>query len=264
MQNLVCHITDKYWREVFLLAAGMLQPADYLLQLMKKQVDRLVAADQKLQEFLIWVREKSLSVAVPYKPAAVRAFYFNLAYDRHPQMNPIDYRDPELIRALDPSLFILVILGNIRALDVGLDDLLALTCDRSRNLDLAHYPYPFKGAFFLACDRALSLEPKLGEALQELKNLLPNPDADLWIFKQWWEVNSQAWIEQLKAVIVKHRNICHDWQFSKQQKRLLHDYYNANKLLVECLNSDCYVSRKVRQEIEDTLLLPIADGQTIR
>ncbi|MFB2917765.1 NACHT domain-containing protein [Aerosakkonema funiforme] len=264
LQNLVCHITDKYWREVFLLAAGMLQPADYLLQLMKKQVDRLVAADEKLQEFLIWVREKSLSVPVPYKPAAVRAFYFNLAYDRHPQTNPIDYRDPELIRALDPRLFILVILGNIRALDVGLDDLLALTCERSLNLDLAHYPYPFKGAFFLACDRALCLEPKLGEALQELKNILPNPDADLWIFKQWWEVNSQAWIEQLKAVIVKHRNICHDWHFSKQQKKLLQDYYNANKLLVECLNSDCYVSREVRQEIEDTLLLPIADGQTIR
>jgi hypothetical protein len=39
----------------------------------------------------------------------------------------------------------------------------------------------------------------------------------------------------------------------------LQQYYNANKLLVDCLNSDCYVSREVRQEIEDTLLLPIAE-----
>jgi hypothetical protein len=35
--------------------------------------------------------------------------------------------------------------------------------------------------------------------------------------------------------------------------------FDANQLLVDCLNSDCYVSREVRQEIEDTLLLPIAE-----
>jgi hypothetical protein len=28
---------------------------------------------------------------------------------------------------------------------------------------------------------------------------------------------------------------------------------------MDCLNSDCYVSREVRQEIEETLLLPIAE-----
>ncbi|WP_371411449.1 NACHT C-terminal helical domain 2-containing protein [Nostoc linckia] len=31
----------------------------------------------------------------------------------------------------------------------------------------------------------------------------------------------------------------------------------ANHLLVDCLNSECYVSREVRQHIEDTLLLPV-------
>ncbi|MEH2463621.1 MAG: hypothetical protein V7K23_07570 [Nostoc sp.] len=35
-------------------------------------------------------------------------------------------------------------------------------------------------------------------------------------------------------------------------------YYNSNQLVADCLNSDCYVSREVRQQIEDTLLLPIA------
>ncbi|WP_442948904.1 NACHT C-terminal helical domain 2-containing protein [Nostoc sp.] len=28
---------------------------------------------------------------------------------------------------------------------------------------------------------------------------------------------------------------------------MLKQYYDANKLLVDCLNSDCYVSREVRQ-----------------
>jgi hypothetical protein len=34
----------------------MLQSADYLLQLMKQQIDQLLATDEKLQQFLIWVK----------------------------------------------------------------------------------------------------------------------------------------------------------------------------------------------------------------
>ncbi|WP_157162605.1 NACHT C-terminal helical domain 2-containing protein [Cylindrospermum stagnale] len=59
--------------------------------------------------------------------------------------------------------------------------------------------------------------------------------------------------------MIKYRNIGHDWQFTKQQKELLQQYYDANLLLVECLNSNCNVSREVRQHREDTLLLPIAE-----
>jgi hypothetical protein len=44
---------------------------------------------------------------------------------------------------------------------------------------------------------------------------------------------------------------------------LLRKYYDANKLLVDCLNSGCNVSPAVRQEIEETLLLPIANLQKI-
>ncbi|WP_372726748.1 hypothetical protein [Nostoc sp. TCL26-01] len=36
-------------------------------------------------------------------------------------------------------------------------------------------------------------------------------------------------------------------------------FYDANKLLIDCLNSVCNVREKVRQEIEETLLLPIAE-----
>jgi CRISPR/Cas system Type II protein with McrA/HNH and RuvC-like nuclease domain len=59
--------------------------------------------------------------------------------------------------------------------------------------------------------------------------------------------------------LIKYRNIGHDWQFSEKQKELLQQYHDAHKFLIECLNSDCYVSRDVRQYIEDTLLLPITE-----
>ncbi|MEH2315194.1 MAG: hypothetical protein V7K35_28155 [Nostoc sp.] len=47
--------------------------------------------------------------------------------------------------------------------------------------------------------------------------------------------------------MIKYRNIGHDWQFTHKQKELLKQYYDTNKLLVHSLNSDCYVSREVRQ-----------------
>ncbi len=259
LQGLVSHISDKSWREIFLLTVGMLQQADYLLQLMKQRIDSLLAADEKLQQFLMWVSKKSVVAEVSHKPAAIRAFYFNLARDRHPQRDPTRYRDSELIRALDYHLFLFLRLGNIRALDVGLDDILALACDRALELRLTYYLYAFKGAFFLGCERALMLEPNLGQALQELKEQLPDLDSNEWRFRQWWEANGQVWAEQLRAILIDYRNIGHDWQFSDEQKNLLKQYYDANKLLVDCLNSDCYVSREVRYEIEETLLLPIAE-----
>ena len=194
LQQLVCHITEKRWREVFLLTVGMMESADSLLRLMKQQTDQLLAADKTLQQFLTWVKQKSGSVQAPYKPAAVRAFYF--------------------------------------ALDLDLD--------LARALDLA---------------RDLDLDPALQRSLQALKNQLPEVFSKN--FRQWWKTNGTGWTEELRTVVIEYRNIGHDWQFSDSQMTQLQQYYDANKLLVDCLNSDCYVSREVRAEIEESLLLPV-------
>ncbi|MCP2727492.1 NACHT domain-containing protein [Limnofasciculus baicalensis] len=261
LQSLVSHITEKSWREVFLLTVGMLPSTDYLLQLMKQQIDGLVANSQTLQELLRWVREKSLSVKVPYKPAAVRAFYFELACHSYLWKSSTFYIDADLMSALDNHLFTLMMLGNSRTLDIGVDAFLSLTYERSQILHLEYTSsiYAFKGAFLLSCDRALTIDSSLGESLQHLKQQLPNLDENEWRFKEWWKFNGFRWTQQLSAVMISHRNIGHNWQFNPQEKELLRQYYDANKLLVDCLNSDCYVSREVRQEIEDTLLLPIAE-----
>jgi predicted NACHT family NTPase len=59
-----------------------------------------VASDETLQPFLRWLRQKSLAVKSPYKPAAVRAFYLTLAL-------PPDHRlarDQALSLAIDHKL----------------------------------------------------------------------------------------------------------------------------------------------------------------
>ena len=243
-----------------------MQKADYLLRLMKQRTDALVASDEKLQQFLMWVSQKSLSVKVPYKPAAIRAFYF--ALDRG--------LDRVLSRALDFALgrpldrVLVPVLDRILdlILDPTLDLDLAPTLDLALDRTLVHaLVHAFVRAFDATLVRVLNtliralnpaLVPKLKQALQELKKQLPDAGSNE-IFKQWWKANGQAWIEQLRVVMIEHRNIGHDWQFSKEQKELLKQYYDANKLLVDCLNSSCNVTPAVRSHIEDTLLLPIVE-----
>ncbi|MEQ8540039.1 MAG: hypothetical protein RIB93_21630 [Coleofasciculus sp. D1-CHI-01] len=48
-------------------------------------------------------------------------------------------------------------------------------------------------------------DPRLGEALQDLKQQLPDLDLNLdgneWHFKQWWQTHGIFWTEQLSAAI---------------------------------------------------------------
>ncbi|MEH1826524.1 MAG: NACHT domain-containing NTPase [Nostoc sp.] len=233
LQNLVSHMTEKRWREVFLLAVGMSPSADRLLLCIKKKIDASLADEEKLQQFLMWVREKSISVEVSYKLATVRAFYFSLSFFRAFSFS----RVVSLSRTLEVSLPL--------NFDLDLDFELCRPVNLSLDLNLSQL-----------LSRTLNSELKY--SLQQLQEQLP--DGKDWKKSQkWWLDDMQAWREELRAVIIKHRNVGHDWQFSERQKELLNQYHNANLLLISFLNSDCYVSREVRQQIEDTLLLPIAE-----
>ncbi|MCC5612215.1 NACHT domain-containing NTPase [Nostoc sp. CHAB 5834] len=242
LERLVSHITEPRWREIFLLTAAMLRSADFLVLLIKQEVDALVAEDPYLQKFLTWASQpqplgtlhqwgsqKSLAAPVP---AAIRAFYLALA--RTPHLTPYF----ALVCIFDQDIF----------LDAALDNLV-MEC--KSNFADAH-----------ACDDALSYalaiaqDAGLHQALQQLKDLLPDPEQSRESIQTWWQTSYPAWIEQLKTAIAKHRNIEHHWYFSPQQQQVLQQYYDANQLLIDCLNSNCEITDVVRQEIEASLLLP--------
>jgi predicted NACHT family NTPase len=268
---LISHVTDKQWREVFLLTVGMLKSADKLLLGMKQEIDGLLAQDEKLQEFLYWVAQKSSSLQAPYKIVAVRAYYLDLHCARTLALDSafssafdsaiaLDYALSRAL-AIDSAIALNYAHAHARELDLKLDSAFkSLALDRGLALDRE---------LALALDSVLPRDPafdldrkiestNLQESLKQLKDRLPDlhPE-DHNNFKHWWKANGRDWTEEIRAIIIQHRNITHDWQFSEDQKKLLQQYYDANKLLVDCLNSDCYVSREVRAEIEANLLLPI-------
>ncbi|PHJ69130.1 hypothetical protein VF14_03050 [Nostoc linckia z18] len=173
-ENLVKHITDKRWREVFLLTAAMMRNADNLVELMKQKIDGLVAKDENFQRFLKWISQKSETVDTSCKMTAIRGYY--------------------ITRALAETLS--------------------------------------------------SANPRDAIKLIEELPLVSSLDSNLKDEKQ-------------KISLIINHFTKSGSQFSNLHKKLLQQYYDANKLLVDCLNSECYVSREVRQRIEDTLLLPV-------
>jgi predicted NACHT family NTPase len=289
---LISHITDKQWREVFLLTVGMLKSANKLVMGMKREIDCFLQGDKKIQKFLTWIEEKSLSVNTSYKTNAVRAFYFDLEcnIDCDNEDEYLHFMEDwdigiilhfNLARDLDRNFAIdiehdlngennpicseediahdIVVELNENALKIFLNRHRRL--DRELDLDLHFKIYSqWDGFYPLELQYTIDIikNSQLKEAMQNLKNQLPTfIHINHNNFVEWWHKNGEYWTTHLREIAFEHRNICHEFKFSKAQTRLLQKYYDANRLLIECLNSDCYVSREVRAEIEDSLLLPI-------
>ncbi|MBD2677251.1 MULTISPECIES: NACHT domain-containing NTPase [Nostoc] len=259
-EYLVSHMTEKRWREVFLLTVNMLPNADEILQLMKQKIDLLVANDERLQYFLTWLHQKSSSVYTRHKAAAIRAFYL-VCVERS-----LHHSHRALIYISGYNLEYALV-GNIAFdSDLALDEFLYSTIACFNDVEFAFErnlkdALDYAHAFAIAFNEAIELvsTSKLKQALQKLKTQLPDLDSNLERFREWWQTKGKVWGKQLRYFLIKYRNIGYDWEFNEQQKELLQKYYDVNKLLVDCLNSAADVSPTARQKIENTLLLAIAD-----
>jgi predicted NACHT family NTPase len=292
LQNLVTHITDKRWREVILLSVGMAREADDLLLLMKRKIDGLLANDEKLQSFLAWADEKSRSVNVSYKLVVVRAYYFALALNHKLNLELVI----QIARngSIDLSFDLAFALASTRKLDRSfglslkhsLDYFLNLSLNRNHILDFSNnfsiidsrsldrvgnlaldlvlefslelaLKFSTVGAINLSCSIAKEVgNETMRKSLQSLRDMIVNPIEHCEVFDEFSTFKFQEWNSEFRQILIEYRNIGYDWQFTDEQKSKLQTYYSSNIFLVECLNSDCYVSRETRQEIEDSLLLP--------
>ena len=244
--NLSSHVKEKRWREVFLLTATLLEPADRLLLLMKQEIDRLVADEPDIQKLLTWAKHKSDSVKADYKIAAIRAFYLDSSCSIFSKIEP-------LFCSIDKSLDLDIYCSLYRDLDLHYDLTIDIDLYRSlsgvKNFSLDRYSDLYRSHYF-------KKNNDLIEMLRHLRNQLPYPAENKLVTEQWWIEKGQAWAKELRKVMIKHRNIGHKWEFSQKQVDLLNQYLTANQLLVDCLNSECYASREVREGIEKTLFLP--------
>ncbi|MEG4484607.1 NACHT domain-containing NTPase [Microcoleus sp. D2_18a_B4] len=305
LDSLASHILASGWREVFLLVAEQLPSADKLLQLIKQEIDGLIAEDMQLQELLNWVSQKSSAISVSHKLYAVRTFYFEIALlIDHALFSELDCddfffptRNEADAYALCHSIDICFKheLSYFRNADINPQDrklapVLEIYCTLPRLLFDTRYlatvekeTGPFKTIeydslyFTIPRDIALVIDccihpdtKGLQAALSQLNNRLPSENKNSinqeWEYEElervmeWWNEHGQVWFEDLKLAIVEHCNIGNDWQFNSEQYEVLHQYHEAHLFLMECFNSaSVNTSHEVREEIKETLLLPIAE-----
>ncbi|QJB44820.1 NACHT domain-containing protein [Dolichospermum flos-aquae] len=261
------HITQPQWREIFLLLAEMYINTQKFMSLMKQKIDTILVDDEKLQNILDWANRKSALVDNCRKLVAIRAFYLSMEVQKS--------FDNSLSRTIEPSFNP----GISHVLEV--DHLLYRCVFHAHNPDFSRSLYERNSSsyssnsfiystsiiiqsldFELFLDKVIELslrmQPQLREALIKLKDKLPK-DEERINYQQFWNNNKKSWIEDLVINMSNYRQISLIWQLNNEQKELFQQYYDANKLLIDCLTKAITVSDNLKQEIEETLLLPITE-----
>ncbi len=288
LHQLANHITKHQWREVFLLVVELLPDASCLLQIIKQKVDSLVENQEILQEMLNCLYQKSCSVNTKYKAAGVRAFYLEVIMDNYGgQICAIDKSldwdlsiDNVLNRLLSKLLYeINLKQDSCRGLAICLDRIiepllevdLPLVIDSSEardRFDLWQAAEPSKDVttwLSIAIEKAdatLQDNQYFKQALEQFQAEFNKKLAQQEDFECFNSETTKELSEKVRQIIIDYRGFGFDWQgkSTPNQRELLKSYYNANELLANCFfKTNCFVSSQVRQEIEDTLLLPIAE-----
>ena len=262
LQELVSHLFEPRWREVFLLAVAMSPNAERLVLLMKQHIDNLLAEDTKIQNFLRWLYQKTQTVNIKFetenaiKIKQMHKLYVDSNFSLSRNLYFCFVTDVEF----NPNYHLYLWNNNVYSklnIDFDLYDCFEFYSRYEYKFPEGSPPECFLDDMF-AKTKAGYYE--LNKELKEIQNQLSNKSKIL--FGQWWSENQEIWLSKFRAIMITHRNIGHDWQFNKTQKDKLEQYYRANQLLTQCLHQDCYVSPEVRQYIEETLLLPIAEIKT--
>lgn len=289
LEELVSHIFDKRWHEVFLLTSSMLPDAEKLLLLMKNQIDDLCKNSSILNSFLTSLHDKSNNLAIELSldlenkyllQTIIRSFYFEIEANLPREFFTLFDR-----KSTDVFVNIFILSGQ-RDLDRLIANFLSFTNKLSRrsmkyfqmyNRPIIQWEFlnfikdveeTFQKIIFhpdthddLRIEMIELAEETPGRRRLWYYELHSFVEKYIWDFQpSWWIENGQLWVEKFRKVFVKYRFIGKDWQFDHYQRELLEQYYYANQLLIQCLHQDCYVRSEVRQQIEETLFLPYDDA----
>lgn len=248
-QLLISNISEERWHKIFLLTLSMLKNPDQLLLLMKQKVDQLVATEEKIQSYLIWLYQKTSEVGDSHQTAKLRAFYiicndvvahsFNYALEWDFLANLT--LNPEII--LDQLLF------------TTLNCAIELEISFEQNLNHT-YAFNHAHALNINFEEAIDIAKnyKFKEDLQKIRKKLPSTESNFEKLRCWWRDNGKSWNSQLRNSLIKYRHIGQNWQFDDQQNQIIQQYFLANKILLDALKY-CLDS-KLKHKIESELFLP--------
>ena len=288
-ENMSIQCINKHWREVFFLTVELLPNTSNLLASMKKYIDKLVANDLEINLFLSWISNKAKATNKDYKLAALRAIF--LAFVQNLENDPINHLFTKIDQSLNSeyhSLYDLLYGFFSRPNNSTYDFAVFLVInefeDEKFNIHLQKIDLPNRywqpddeSEFERYRFSCLSSKYFSGvEANQYISEIILSllPPFEYYLAKDssaseqnfrwgylddWWAANDNDWSKQFKSILNNYRGLGNNWQPNIKQKEVLKNYYDANKLLMDCLNSNTSVINQLQQEIAESLLLPIAE-----
>lgn len=240
LRNLVKeHCADARWREVLLLTTSLLPDATQFMATFRRVVDELLGSAEKLRALLAWANKISSSIQID--PWLLRPAYLLVGTFHRGVSRELDdalsfyitgdvYRDPKSTLPLDVNLAF------------------CLGYARSRKDAPVFVRY-------LEEVRASACKLELNEFLKELAVLsLPDEPTNL----EWHELEVS-----LRALMIKHRDIGHEWNLTETQEARFADYLNATRLLKDCLEL-AYMLPDDKKAMLNGLYLPptqVGEGQ---
>ncbi|AVH63784.1 NACHT domain-containing protein [Nostoc sp. 'Peltigera membranacea cyanobiont' N6] len=234
LEKLAYHVDKIYWREIFILSVSILKNADDLLKLMKNKIDRYISDNEGVQSFLNWVAKTASHINSDFKPSSIRVLYHYLAHARKNNdadssyYHSFEYEDDAIAApgTYDPP----------RTYECRLMNVTELLGASSQLL--------------------YSLEPTLYKPLSQYNHNYYKYEEN----RKFWKV-----AESLVGKFPYGHNIS-SYRFDdldspqhKYGKTIFNKYYELNNLLIHCIKNSNNVSQQVMKEIEETLLLPLAE-----
>ncbi len=260
--KLIKHLTHQRWREVFLLLSEMLQPVDDLIVAIKKGIDEMpeISEDSYIQSFLVQLNNKYKIASTPFARARYRAFYLASFLDLDLSGDDAKWYINELDMAykIDPQN------GQLRYLNdsYSISHMLFIS------------EYGFNGSIFevfnyiqrsfyspqwtLRVSQMMNFDifKELQESLKLLKQEIEQTFRENDSFQDWWQREGNPLNEKLKKILNQYRFRCQNqigqYKFSRQQRDALQQYYDANQLLLDCLQQgELYISNHSQDQNGD-------------
>ena len=295
LEKLFMNLGDRQWREIFLFTVEMLSKPNSFLQQMQDAIDAMIAEYSHLQEILSSLLKKSqcmsMSRKAKYGEATIRAITIECVLDDYRDTNCANPKsignelliDNQLERMLSVTVKrnfeieketrdgLYIMLDRLVEHQLDIDLPRATDYSKSNNDRLQLHEnaskLPHNRSYII---KAIEIAECLGyhELENSLKNLEQRIPQSFGTEGDQWDGSEAChlWAEDLRKVMIEHRQIGHDWQnpengMTSEARQAFKDYYNANTILAECLNltDPPNASQEMKAKRRANLLLPIAE-----
>lgn len=267
------HLIEREWREVFILITERLNKAkanEFLKQMFKRTND-IVKNSQPLQQMLKWLDRMTDDADV--KSSSWRALYLAIDLDvdlyisHEIEIEKIPFAKLATdMRSFNKKRQRIIPKTAKAELISGLAGILALAVSYAEKNINTRFNIDRETSDFtrqrLKVDRQSDIKENLSLAIAKAQeNSLTNLAKDLTQLQisipcnDYSDSEWENWVEKLRNIMLKHLDIGHKVDFEAADIKALEDYIYAHQVILECVGTESYSSKELREEIVDNLLL---------